>query len=53
MITVGQAARYDALDALVPALATHDDCATAIDVYKRQALGVSELHGTKIVPLGV
>ena len=30
MITVGQTARYDTLDALVPALATHDDCATAI-----------------------
>ena len=30
VITVGQAARYDTLDALVPALATHDDCATAI-----------------------
>ena len=30
MITVGQAARHDTLDALVPALATHDDCATAI-----------------------
>ena len=30
VITVGQTARYDTLDALVPALATHDDCATAI-----------------------
>ena len=30
VITVGQAARHDTLDALVPALATHDDCATAI-----------------------
>ena len=30
VITVGQAARYDALDALVPALTAHDDCATAI-----------------------
>ena len=30
MITVGQAARHDTLDALVPALATHDDCAPAI-----------------------
>ena len=30
VITVGQAARYDTLDALVPALATHDDCTTAI-----------------------
>ena len=30
VITVGQAARYDTLDALVPALATYDDCATAI-----------------------
>ena len=30
VITVGQAARYDTLDALVPALATHDDCATAV-----------------------
>ena len=30
VITVGQTARYDTLDALVPALATHDDCAPAI-----------------------
>ena len=30
VITVGQTARHDTLDALVPALATHDDCATAI-----------------------
>ena len=30
MITVGQAARHDTLDALVPALATHDDGAPAI-----------------------
>ena len=30
VITVGQAARHDTLDALVPALATHDDGATAI-----------------------
>ena len=30
MISVGKAARHDAFNALVPALATHDDCATAI-----------------------
>ena len=30
VITVGQAARHDTLNALVPALATHDDCATAV-----------------------
>ena len=30
VITVGQTARYDTLDALVPALAAHDDRATAV-----------------------
>ena len=30
VIAVGQAARHDTLDALVPALAAHDDCAPAI-----------------------
>ena len=30
VITVGQAACHDALDALVPALATHDDCAPTV-----------------------
>ena len=30
VISVGKAARHDAFNALVPALATHDDCATAI-----------------------
>ena len=30
VIAVGQTACHDALDALVPALATHDDCASAV-----------------------
>ena len=30
VIAVGQAARHDTLDALVPALAAHDDCAATI-----------------------
>ena len=30
VIAVGQTARHDALDALVPALAAHDDCAAAV-----------------------
>ena len=30
VVAIGQAARHDALDALVPALAAHDDCAPAV-----------------------
>ena len=30
VIAIGQAARHDAFDALVPALAAHDDCAPAV-----------------------
>ena len=53
VIAIGQAARHDALDALVPALTTHDDCAPAVISLLDLRHGIARKLGLDLATLAV
>ena len=53
MIAVGQTACHDALDALVPALATHDDCASAVIGLLDLRHGIARKLGLDLAALAI
>ena len=53
VIAIGQAARHDALDALVPALAAHDDCAPAVISLLDLRHGIARKLGLDLAALTV
>ena len=53
MIAVGQAARHDALDALVPTLAAHDDCTATIVGFLNLCHGIAREFRLDLAALAV
>ena len=53
VIAVGQTACHDALDALVPALATHDDCASAVIGLLDLCHGIARKLGLDLAALAI